>query len=267
MQIASAFVRVILLASLVIPIASCESEGDAYKRGYAEGHRRGVTDAQADTAAAREEGRLAGFKEGYEAVRPTAAPTAPTGARLALSIIVTILGMAKIVLSLLMFSLLLILDSSSSVERLAKMIATSLAMIVVFWLSNTFTVGFSQPLTDALLGPASNTPTGKLLTGLVAAVVTWAGLWTLEGVAKRSEDHAYVQTGLVFMASVIVSILVPLFVSMHSVPNINGYRFFDLILGVVMGGTLWLVHRLLVASKGAWEGPRGWQKIKDIAKD
>lgn len=30
---------------------------------------------------------------------------------------------------------------------------------------------------------------------------------------------------------------------MGEVPNINGYRFFDIILGVVVGGILWLVHR------------------------
>jgi hypothetical protein len=192
LQIVSACVRVILLGSLVITMASCgESASSAYNRGYEEGHSSGVAAAKGDTAAAREEGRLVGFKEGYEAARPAAATTAPTGVWRTLSIIVMTLGMAKIVLSLLVLILLLILDNSSDSERLAKMTATSLGAVVVFWLSNTFTVRFSQPLANALLGPAASTSTGKLLTALVAVVATWAGFWAFEGIAK-TERRLYI---------------------------------------------------------------------------
>lgn len=262
LPVLSLCIRAILLGSLVIMMASCaESESSAYKRGYSDGQKSGAEAVREDTAAVREQGRQAGFKEGFEAARPTAGTTAPAGVWRAVSIIIMILGMVKIVLSLVVFILLLILDSPSRHEKLAKMVATSLGTIVVFWLSNTFTVGFSQPLIDVLLGPAAGTSTSKLLTGLAAALFTWAGLWAIELIVGWSEEHIYVQTVLVFLASAIVSILIPLFFSMHNVPNINGYLFFDLVLGVVIGGILWVVHRLLVASKGTWKGLRVWKKI------
>jgi hypothetical protein len=43
--------------------------------------------------------------------------------------------------------------------------------------------------------------------------------------------------------------LVPLFLSIGDVPNLFGYRFFDLILGVVVGGVSWIVHRLLIEAE------------------
>lgn len=194
---------------LLTLLPSCgESASDAYYRGRADG----IAETQGQAAVAREEGRQLGFKQGYEAARPPAATAAPQGLMRTASLVVMVLGMVKIVLSLAVFVLLLILDSVSGFERFAKMLATSLGMVIVFWLSNSVTVGFSRPLTEAILAPAASTPLGKLITGLVAAVVIWGGLWFLEFIGQASEGHMYVQTAFVLIASAIISVLVPLFI-------------------------------------------------------
>lgn len=235
-----------LACALMLPMAACdESPRDAYSRGFNDG----AESARATADTAREEGHRAGFKEGFETARPPSGITPPKGAWLTASIVAMILGMVKIILSFVIFILILIVRSASWPERAAKIIATSLAVILVFWLSNSLTLGFSRSVNDIILAPASTTALGKLGTGVLAAIIMWALLWVLDTLASASRGHAYLQTGYVLVSTSVVTILIPIFLSLEDVPNIFGYRFFDLILGVVVGGVCWIVQRLLIEAE------------------
>lgn len=231
---------------LALTLSACgESSGDAYRRGFSEGY----DDAKVDEKIAREEGRRAGFKEGYEAARPPSGIAPPKGKLRTFSLAAMVAGMVKVVLSFVVFTLILILQSSSWPERFAKILATSFAVILVFWMSSAITMGFSRSLNDVLLATGATSPFGKLGTGLLAALLMWTFLWVLELLVVGSKGHPYLQTLYVVVSSAVVTVLIPLFLTLEDAPNLFGYRVFDLSGGVVLGGVGWLVQRLLIEAE------------------
>ena len=162
--------------------------------------------------------------------------------------VITFVGLAKIVLSLVVFTLSLIVKSSTDSERWAKVVATSLSVLVLFWITNSLSVDLGRNTQALLLAPAAGTPTGKLLAGAVAAACTWAFFWFLEKLARAVEDNRYIQTCLVFVSSGVVAVIVPVFLAIYAIQDLNQYRVFDVVLGVVIGGLVWIVHRLLSTS-------------------
>lgn len=245
------------LMMLLIGLASvaCETDSAAHQRGYSEGYQQGYQEGRAGLDSERTQSYQDGFKAGFEAARPSSGTTQPTGFLRTLSIVVMILGMVKIVFSLIFFIVILMLDSTVWTERVAKILATSLAALVVFWVSHISSVGLSERLSDIVLKPAVTTAVGKVLVGVLAATLAWLSLWLLERMVQESEGQAKVQTLLVFAASAVLAVLIPFFVSLWSAPNISSYRFFDLIFGIVLGGVFWLVQRLLAES-------RNWPSIR-----
>jgi hypothetical protein len=241
------FTLVILLIGLASG-ASCETDSAAYQRGHAVGYQEGYQKGREGLDTERTQSYQDGFKAGFEAARPSAGTTKPAGVLGTVSIIVMILGMLKIIGSLVFFILILMMDSTLRSERIAKILATSLAALVVFWMSHISSVGVSERLANIVLKPAATTVVGKILSGVLAAALAWLALWLLERLVQASERKAELQTLLVFAASALVAVLIPFFVSLLSAPDINSYRFFDLIVGVVLGGVFWLVQRLLAES-------------------
>ena len=229
----------------VLAFAGCgESPDDAYRRGFRDGHDV----AQASLDNAREEGPRAGLAEGYragyEAARPPSGVAPPTGAWRTVSMAATIIGLAKIILSFVVFALFLIVKSSSWFERSAKIISTSLSVIIIFWLSSSLTVGFSRPVADIMLAPGATTAFGKVATGALAAVLMWTMLWGMTRLISKSKDHLYLQLLYVMVSAAVVTILVPVFLWLDSAPNLFGYQVVDLTFGVVIGGVSWIVQRL-----------------------
>lgn len=233
-----------------ISLVSCESDSSAYKRGWSDGYQAGV---EYERVHAYQDG----YQAGFEAARPSNTTTQPAGVFRIIYIVVTILGMVKIVVWLLIFISVLIHDSKEKSERMAKIIAIPLATLVVIWLSNISTAGFSEQLRDIALVPTPTIFGFKLLIGLAAAAGMWAGLCMVEFAFLLSEDSATIGTFFVFIASAVISIFVPFFVSLFSAPNINAYLFFDLIFGVLIGGAFWLVRRLLDKSRPIFRGSIG----------
>lgn len=242
------FTTLMILLIGLTSATSCESDSAAYRRGYSTGYQEGKSEGRQGLESERTQSYNDGFKAGFEAARPSAGTSQPTGFRKTLSTVVMMLGMGKIVFSLIFFVVILMFDSPLRSERIAKILATTLAALVVFWVSHISSVGIAERLSDILLKPAATTAIGKILLGLLAAVLVWLCLWLLERWVQASEGNAEVQTFLVFAASALVSVLIPFFVSLLDAPNINSYRFFDLIVGVVIGGVFWLVQRLLAES-------------------
>jgi hypothetical protein len=231
---------------LVLALSACgESSGDAYRRGYTKGY----DGAKIDENIAREEGRRTGFKDGYEAARPPSGIAAPKGKLRTFSLVAMVAGMVKVVLSFVVFTLILIFQSSSWPERVAKILATSFAVILVFWMSSGITVGFSRSLNDVLLARGATSPFGKLGTGLLAALLMWTFLWILELFVVGSKGYPYLQTVYVVVSSAVVTVLIPLFLTLEHAPNLFGYRVFDLSGGVVLGGVGWLMQRLLIEAE------------------
>lgn len=235
-----------LACVVLLTLAACgESSQDAYSRGF----QNGYDAAKIDESAAREEGRQTGYKQGYETARPPNGVMPPPGGWLVVSTVAMILGMAKVVLSLVVFTIAIIIQSASWPERMAKIIATSLAVILVFWLSSGITVGFSRPIYALILAPGGTSPLTKLAIGLAAAVGMWLLLWALDFLVSSSKGHVYLQTLYVVLSTAIVTILVPTFLSLRDTPNVFGYRVFDLAVGIVLGGVCWIVQRLLIEAE------------------
>lgn len=242
-----------LMISLIglASVTSCESDSAAYKRGYSAGYQEGSAGLESQRAESHQAGFKAGYEAGFEAARPSARTTQPAGFLKTVSIVVMVFGMVKIVFSLVFFIGILILDSTIWTERFAKILATTLAALVVFWVSHISSVGLSDRLSEVALGPAATTLVAKVGVGLLAAALAWLSLWLLERVVQESKGRAELQTLLVFVASVVVAVLIPFFVSLFSAPNITSYRFFDVIVGVVLGGIFWILQRLLAESKNS----------------
>jgi hypothetical protein len=230
-------------------VACGESPDDAYRRGLRDGYD--VTQAQLDNA--REEGHRAGLAEGYrtgyEAARPPSGVAPPKGPWRTVSMIATITGLAKIILSFVIFALILIIKSSSWFERSAKIIATSLSVIIIFWLSSSLTVGFSRPVADIMLAPGATTALGKLAMGMLAAVLMWVMLWGMTRLISKSDGHLYLQLAYVMVSAAVITILVPVFLWLKSAPNLFGYQVVDLTFGVVIGGVWWIVQRLATVAQ------------------
>ena len=231
--------------SLAVSLARC-SDTSNYNAGYANGFVQGRA---ASDSAQRASGYEEGFRAGFAEARPGSLGSVPTGVWKVVSILIAVLGILKIVGSLVLFTVILIVRGRSDLERFAKMLATTLGVIIVFWITNSLTNGFAKTFSDIALSPAGTSPGAKTSAGIIAAGVTYLSFWILEVAAKISRNHDYVETLLVLFSSGLVTILVPLFISLHSVPNINAYRLFDCILGVVIGGLAWVVHRLLLRAQ------------------
>lgn len=169
----------------------------------------------------------------------------PTGVWRIVSNLVVLLGVLKIVLSLGIFTIRLIVDSKSESERWAKMVATSLGVLVVFWIVNSIFVGFTRPIEQYLLSPASTSPIGKLLSGMLAGFLTWLSFRCLEILVISLYGHRYLQTLFAFASSACLATIAPVLLSFYSVSNVNAYHFFDVIFGVVIGGFAWIIHSLL----------------------
>jgi hypothetical protein len=233
----------VLIGTLVM--SGCgESPDQAYRRGFDDGHD--VSQARLEDA--REEGHRAGLEEGYrtgyEAARPPSGVAPPIGAWRTVSMAATVFGLAKIVLSFVVFALILIVKSSSWFERSAKIISTSLSVIIIFWLSSSVTLGFSRPVADIMLAPGPTTAFGKIAVGVVAAVLMWAILWGMTRLISKSEGHLYLQLIYVMVSAAVVTILIPVFLWLKNAPNLFGYQVVDLTFGVVIGGVSWIVQRL-----------------------
>jgi len=260
----------------ILALAACgESPDDAYRRGF----RVGQDVAQARLEDARDEGHRAGLAEGYragyEAARPPSGLAPPKGPWRTVSMVATIVGLAKIILSFVAFALILIVKSSSWFERSAKIIATSLSVIIIFWLSSSLTVGFSRPVADIMLAPGATTAFGKIAMGTLAAVLMWVMLWTMTRLISKSKGHLYLQLAYVMVSAAVVTILLPVFLWLESAPNLFGYQVVDLTFGVVIGGVWWIVQRLATLAeklnkrglaRAVGDGERSHSRTRSILK-
>src|SRR5688572_5318043 len=126
-----------------------------------------------------------------------------------LSVVIVGLAMAKIVLSLVAFTIHLIVKSPTSEETWAKAITTSLSVVVIVWVTNAIIPAFDASASQLLRASADSDPMAKLKAGAVAGGCTYVGFWILEGLATASLGYRYVQTLLVFIASASVTLIIP----------------------------------------------------------
>ncbi|MBM3744975.1 MAG: hypothetical protein FJW34_04170 [Acidobacteria bacterium] len=220
-------------------LAACD-----YQRGYDAGREAGAAEVRAQIKNAYDEAYHAGYTAGFEAARPGTGRR-PTGVWLYLTLGAAILGMAKIVVSLVVFTLLLILRSQNPYETAAKAIVTSLSALVLFWLSNSLTIGFSTTLDAIFLSAGAGNTLGKIVWGLIGAGGMYAFLRVLEYLIKHTEEHRNLQAICVFVSSFVAAVLTLFFFSFRRVPNLHVYLFFDLILGVAIGGVLFIVRTVI----------------------
>lgn len=217
------------------------TEGNDFKRGYEAGREAGIAEARPQIL---KEGYDAGYADGFEAARPGTSGR-PTGLWRFLILGAALLGVIKILGSLVLFTLIVILKSQNSYETTAKALVTSLSLIVIFWLSHSLTIGFSTTLEEIFLKGGAETTLGKIFWGTVGTLGMYVFLYTLEILVKRTQGHRNLQAICVFVSSFAALVLAPFFLSLHRVPNLQAYIFFDVILGVIIGGVLFIVRTVI----------------------
>lgn len=217
------------------------NEGNDFKRGYEAGRDAGIEEARPQI---RKEGYDIGYADGFDAARPGTSGR-PTGLLRFLIIGAALLGMIKILGSLVVFTLIVIFKSQNSYETTAKFLVTTLSVIVLFWLSHSLTIGFSTTLEEIFLKGGAGSTLGKTLWGAVGAMGMYVFLYTLEMLVKRTKGHRNLQAICVFVSSFAALVLVPFFLSLYRVPNLQAYVFFDVILGVIIGGVLFIVRTVI----------------------
>lgn len=230
----------ILIVCSVALMTGCDSpEIDRYSRefksGYQEGYDKGLTEGNEF-----KQGYDKGYVEGFESARPGSGGH-PTGIWRILAIAASVLGLSKIILSLLIFTVYVVFRSETWHETTAKAIVTSLALLVLFWLSNSLTIGFTSTLDDLFLKAGAGNPIMKIVWGVLGIIGMYALLSVLWNVAKKIEGHPYFQAFCVFISTMCTTILIEFFVSLKRVPDLHRYLIYDLILGVVIGGILYIV--------------------------
>jgi len=248
-------IRVVLLVGVLF-VTSCEDKynagyqagyhnaGGDYQRGYEAGRGVGIAEVQPQIKEAYDKGYAAGYTTGFEAARPGTGRE-PTGVWLYLTLGAAILGMAKIVISLVAFTLLLIFRSQNAYEIAAKAMVTSLSALFLFWLYNSLTIGFATTLDEIFLSAGAGSFLSKLAWGLVGGGGMYGFLWLLESLVKQTKGRRNLQAICIFISSFVAAVLTMFFFSLLRVPNLHAYLFFDLIFGVAIGGVIFIVRTVI----------------------
>lgn len=245
-----------VLALMLLITAGCEgsqpniSKTPEYKAGYQSGLNEGLRIG--DTY---QHGYNDGYAEGFRAARPGRGGHL-TGLWKYVAVVAAYIGMVKILGALIIFTLALIFESANGTEIFAKIFVSNLALIVLYWLSYSLTIGFSGALEGWLLRPGAEGGLEKIILGLFGAFGMYMFLWLLELLGEKTEGHRVVQSICIFASTFATAVLIGFFYALHKVPDIHIYLFFDVILGVVMGGVLFIVRTLLRLSDETPSAPQ-----------
>ena len=227
------------------PANNDEKSTHAYTLGYEEGRADGKK-AESDNF---KNGYNKGYVAGYEAVRPGA------GSRLdspgtAVAITIALFGFLKIAAVIAWFTGTLIRRSSSNYELSAKILATALAFIVLFWFENSLSVGFSTTLDDVLFRGAMPARDGKIFWGMAGAIGAYSLFGSARLLIRFTRNKPAYETFCVFSASFILAIVLHFGVALVLVPNLNRYLFSDIMIGVTIGGLFYIIKSKIQAAAG-----------------
>jgi len=264
-------VTLIMLAVVALVAAGGCGDSDAairanekYRLGFKEGYGKGLaTDADYHQGFehgyehgfdnGKLEGSETGYEKGFTAARPGHATEPPTTLGRRLQIVVVILACAKVIVALLTVTTLLIFDSDYRTETVGKSLVAVASFLVLMWLMSSFTVGFTEPLRDVLYLSGQVSVGRKLIWGLGGAIVMFGFLLGAEHVLRCTAGHHFMQGLCVFVLSFATATLLPVFISLHHVPNLGAYLIVDIVWGVLVGGILYVAFVLLDEKRiGHW---------------
>jgi hypothetical protein len=100
-----------------------------------------------------------------------------------------------------------------------------------------------------LTKPAPNGTFPRLLFGASSAAIMFSLAWFLEWAAGKTNDEGVAQAVSIFLSTSALCILIPLFLRLREVPNLIETVSFQIAMGVVMGGMLFMANFLFRHSK------------------
>jgi hypothetical protein len=218
----------VLLFSFVF-LAGCEQkvEDVHYRQGYSDGYVKG---------------KAAGYSEGYQTAYP--------GTNHRYSSVVggahklfAFLGAFKIVVSLVIFIVFLFERSKSSEEVAGKILFGAVGSVLAFFTLPL--LGVQGTLNSALLAPSPSNSLKLWVLTIFAGVITFA----LGNVAEkifRAINGVWIEVWGIFTATALVTVLVHGLVNLFWYSSdVNDYLGSDILVGVFMGGLLYIATRLV----------------------
>lgn len=228
-------ITLLVLCSL---LCACSDYQEGYKDGQAKGYEAGLEEGQLKGyAAGYKEGKGLGDNEGY--ARGFAAARLPPdistsgdkwrqGFNRAMPFLPFILIMSNL--------FLLLIDTIRGGigfgERFGRSLLVPIPPIFLFWAVEDYRGSIKSTLLDYLLQPRS---TGGYLLLIASTALMFGVFFGLLKLCERASGHL-VPSLLVIVISSLLALLGPFLWALMMVPNVEGCRVMDVVIGIVLGG-------------------------------
>ena len=224
--------RIILLL-LLLCLTSCEQNvaDQHFNEGYGQGY-----------AVGKKEGYASGYREAYELIHPSTDHhySAMVGF---VHQAFALLGAVKIILSIVLCCLILIEKSASNIEVAAKIMFAAMGSVVAFFSSPS--LGVQTSLDSVLTSPSPSNQTGVWVIILLSAGSTYALVSLFTRLFKRIHGVKIEAWCIFLLAGLGTIILRPLGGFLFESPDVNNYLGSNFLIGVSIGGVMYLAIQLL----------------------
>jgi hypothetical protein len=159
------------------------------------------------------------------------------------------LGPAMVFLLLGIFNVFQMVKSKSPLETVAKVLVNCVGFVLVFWISNTFSMHPTDRIREFLTSPTPVAASALIWFGVVAAVGMFAFLFLLEALGDLTAGRNSMQAITVFISCVMLYLLFPLLWSLPEAVRVAETRLFHISTGILIGGMLYLIFLLFDLGK------------------
>lgn len=210
-----------------------ELNNEFYQKGHSDGLQKGY-----------EEGMKEGYKQIFQKTYPGRDPRL-LGFWGDVQRILIYLGAFKIILALFFIIGYLLNISRNAYEGIGKVLMGGLGSIIIFWTANIF--GFSDEVRGFLLTSASETIMGWLITGIIAAFITYLLFFLFRKLFMEYDYGPQIEAWCIFIASASLTVLIPAFLAfLKDTPDINRYLASEIIVGSLIGGIYYLARLFII---------------------
>lgn len=194
-----------------------------------------------------EDGRKVGFDDGVTAGIEQVAPGADprmTGTFGSAKRVIVVVSSLKLILLLFLAIGYLVREGTAPRQRIAKLLCIFLGAIIVLWIADM--IGYSTMVKRITLSPTPTSWWAGLLCSVGSAVFIYIILWAFHRYFILTQQETQVQAFCIFVLSAALTLLMPtLYEFVIDIPRTDRYLASDILMGTLIGGTLFIVRTLL----------------------
>lgn len=242
----AARIRIVHLVFLIMSfgLVACSDQSPDYRRGYGDGLEKGkvIASSQSFDEGYRK-GSAEGYRKGFEQARP-GTPIKLSGVALAFYKFLVWGGALKVIGSLVIAAFALFRNSDSFAETAGKVIFSVLGATVTIVLVMYFSI--SDGVVTALLSPAPAALAGQVVLLVIAGICMYVFLEVLFRLCSASSHRPKTEAWLIAIIASLISLLIPVLVVFgERVPEVTGYFGANFFAGSLLGGLYWLGNAAL----------------------